>query len=192
MEQKGYSEEIRAMSPSQFHVNQTHGSYLYDPFPITKTASSAGNIALSVVVGVLLIVIAITSILFFQFNLVETSVLLAVCLIMYGILLGALFFRAPRHIIIEKPIIKEKIKEVTTPVIIEKQNPPAPVVQPARPSTKKKIIKDLFVGSTETKTFHKMACRLGRLIKRKYRITGNTQLFFKLKNFKACKVCLKK
>jgi hypothetical protein len=48
-----------------------------------------------------------------------------------------------------------------------------------------------YLGSSETKTFHKRSCRLGKLIKRKYKVHNNSSAWFAKKHFKACKVCMK-
>ncbi len=49
-----------------------------------------------------------------------------------------------------------------------------------------------YVGSSETKTYHKRSCRLSRLIKRKYSVHNNSPAFFKHKRYHPCKVCILK
>ena len=48
-----------------------------------------------------------------------------------------------------------------------------------------------YVGSTETKHYHTRNCRLGKLIKNKYKEHSNTQSFFKKRGYKHCKMCIK-
>jgi Ca2+/Na+ antiporter len=45
-----------------------------------------------------------------------------------------------------------------------------------------------FVGTDESKMYHKKTCRFAKLIKPKYRVEGSKD-FFKKKKFKACSVC---
>ena len=49
-----------------------------------------------------------------------------------------------------------------------------------------------FIGSNVTKVYHTHACRLGKLVKRKYKIHSNSKSFFKKKRFRPCKVCILK
>lgn len=45
-----------------------------------------------------------------------------------------------------------------------------------------------FVGTEESKMYHKLTCRFAKLIKPKYRVSGSKE-YFKKKKFKACSVC---
>ncbi|MEK6951977.1 MAG: hypothetical protein AABX29_03105 [Nanoarchaeota archaeon] len=57
---------------------------------------------------------------------------------------------------------------------------------------KTKEIKILgYVGSNKNRTYHKAACRFGKLIKQKEKITSDNVGFFRKKRFSACKVCMK-
>jgi phosphate/sulfate permease len=49
-----------------------------------------------------------------------------------------------------------------------------------------------FVASTETTVYHKINCRFGKLIKKKYKLLSNLERDFIRKGFRPCKVCLKK
>ena len=57
---------------------------------------------------------------------------------------------------------------------------------------KLEIPKYNFIGSTETKIYHKRNCRLGKLVKKKYKLSNNSENYFKKKGFKPCKVCITK
>ena len=85
----------------------------------------------------------------------------------------------------DRPIYKEVIVE--KPVYRD-------VVRPVYTSSKAKlnIPKYQFVGSKQTRKFHKRTCRLGKLIKKKYKISNNSQAHFRNMKFKACKVCILK
>jgi Ca2+/Na+ antiporter len=45
-----------------------------------------------------------------------------------------------------------------------------------------------YVGTEESKMYHKKSCRFAKLIKPKYRVEGSKD-FFRKKKFKACSVC---
>ncbi len=83
---------------------------------------------------------------------------------------------------IEKPVIKEIIVE--KPVYRD-------IVRPVYASYKEKldIPKYTYLGSSETKTFHKRNCRFSKLIKKKYKISNNNKSYFTNRNFKQCKIC---
>ena len=86
--------------------------------------------------------------------------------------------------IIEKPIIKEIIKEIKTPI---------QTIKVVKQSPKKlNIPKYNYLGSTINKTFHSRNCRLGKLIKKKYKLSNNSKSFFIKRKFKPCKVCILK
>lgn len=49
-----------------------------------------------------------------------------------------------------------------------------------------------FVGSSETKTYHKSNCRFAKLIKPQFRDYSDDEKFFTKRKYKACKSCMKK
>jgi predicted membrane protein len=67
---------------------------------------------------------------------------------------------------------------------------PLKVEELKKEEPKKELIKDKYVGSTQTKVYHNASCRLAKLIKPKFKISSNDKSFFK--NYKECKICLKK
>ena len=79
---------------------------------------------------------------------------------------------------IEKPVVREVVREAPKTIFIETQR------------QKLNIPKYSFLGSSETRTYHKKSCRLGKLIKKKYKIQENDPIYFKKRGFKPCKVCL--
>lgn len=86
--------------------------------------------------------------------------------------------------VIEKPVIKEVIRYIERPVV--------KYVDRIVKRKKLNIPKYNFVASNQTRTYHKRNCRLGKLIKKKYKFQNNSQNFFKKKHYKGCKVCIKK
>ena len=169
-----------------------------------------------VLVAVLTVLLVIIISLIFQFNLIENLVLSWVFTTLYSIfafwVVGDLkisrVIEKPvyieKPIYIEKPVtvIKEIVKEV--PIQIPIENKTIEVVE--KPVT---VIKEVFVkrvmprvakleiprynflASRKARRYHKRNCRLGKLIKKKYKIHSNSQAFFKRKKYKACKICIK-
>jgi hypothetical protein len=94
--------------------------------------------------------------------------------------------------------IKEVIKEIQKPVYIDKPiyvDKPIYLDKPVYIEKKRQklnIPKYDFLASTQTKTYHTRNCRLGKLIKKKYKLSSNNKRDFIRKKFKACKVCIKK
>jgi hypothetical protein len=97
-----------------------------------------------------------------------------------------------RTIEVEKPVVREipVIKEVP----VYKKQKTVYIASPIKSSTKRKNpqIKYNFVGSSQTKTYHKYSCRLSKSIKRKYKTYGQSKVFFKKLGYKPCKVCMKR
>ncbi len=98
--------------------------------------------------------------------------------------------------VVEKPVIQEIQIPIENKVIevVEKEVPVERIIyrtiekKPIRPN----IPKYEFIGSTQTKTYHKRTCKFSKMLKRKYKLHSNNKLFFKRKDYKACKSCLKK
>ncbi|MGV8151474.1 MAG: hypothetical protein ACP5OG_00175 [Candidatus Nanoarchaeia archaeon] len=98
--------------------------------------------------------------------------------------------------VVEKPVIKEvpvqipienkTIEVVEKPVYIDRP------VYIQKPRKKLVIPKYKYVASLKTKKYHTRFCRLGKLVKKKYKLQNNSKAFFLKKRFKACKSCIKK
>ena len=82
--------------------------------------------------------------------------------------------------VVEKPVIQEVIRYIEKPVYI------------SEPRTKLNIKKYNFIGSTETKTYHKRNCKFSKMLKKKYKLQNDSKSFFKRKHYKACKACINK
>jgi len=192
MEQKGEDTKVYSLSPVVTRIRQLNNNY----------------VAVAIYLGILLILVEI-----FALFLLDLSTLLA---LIFGVFLiicyaVALFFLLdpeflteinktkvisyhPSQIIAERqpvvkeqqaPIIKEQIRYVEVPreKIVEK------IVEVPR---KKLVIpKYEFIGSSETKVYHKRSCRFRKLIKRKYQVNSNDIKYFTSKKYTPCKVCLK-
>ncbi|HRZ85238.1 MAG TPA: hypothetical protein P5277_00480 [Candidatus Paceibacterota bacterium] len=93
-----------------------------------------------------------------------------------------------RKIFIDRPVTKEM--PVERKIFIDR--PVTKEVYIPIKKAKLEIPKYNFIGSTETKIYHKRNCRLGKLVKKKYKLSNNSENYFKKKGFKPCKVCITK
>ena len=105
---------------------------------------------------------------------------------------------------VQVPVEREVIKEVEVPVektvfvdrpvekVVQVPSEPTVIIAPEEPKKKLVIPKYDFVASEETRTYHTRNCRLGKLIKRKYKLVSNNEKDFIKEKFKPCKVCIKK
>lgn len=170
----------------------------------------------AILIAAMLVLAVILSSLTFNLSLVENLVLSWITTTIYSIFLFFLFdnpiIRAIRivekPIYIEKPVIREVIKYIEKPIQIPIENRTIEVVdrpvtvyrdivrpliqRMSIPKKKLNIPKFKYLGSTNTKRYHKKTCRLSKLIKKKFKIQNNSKKFFIKKHYKACKSCLKK
>lgn len=100
-----------------------------------------------------------------------------------------------RPIFIERPpIIKtvekevQVVREVEKPVLKEIERP----VYFQIPKSKLDIPRYDFVGSSQTLIYHSRNCRLGKSIKKKYKISHNDPHYFTKHHFSPCQVCIQK
>ncbi len=136
----------------------------------------------AIILGIL--VILLSTLIFFLFELNQNKILIVgwAMTIIYAIIMIIIILKSNSRIIIKKVPIEKKVyieKPVIKEVLVEK------------PRKKLNIPKYDFVGSTQTKTYHTRNCRLGKLIKRKYKLSSNSENDFKKKKFSPCKVCIK-
>jgi hypothetical protein len=111
--------------------------------------------------------------------------------------------------VVEKPIIKEVqvpienkvIEVIEKPVYIDREvirEVPVDreVIRTIRTQSPKKtnlnIPKFEFIGSTQTRKYHRRNCKFIKMLKKKYKLHSNNKMFFKKKHYKACKTCIKK
>ena len=170
------------------------------------------NIAIVIVLAAMVVVGAVIISLMLEFSLVQNLIMSWVLTTFYSIL-GFVIVgdsiattRDERLVYVDRPVTKEVIRVVDRPVeVIREKVVEKPVIQrvevPVIRWLERKVYvkgkslnipKFNYIASSEAKTFHKVNCRFGKLIKRKYKLHGNELSWFKKKHFKACKVCLKK
>jgi Ca2+/Na+ antiporter len=171
------------------------------------------NVFIALLIGFMIILAEMMVFLLVNFTTLQMSLIALIGLLIYALFL--FFLLEPSRVreirqteirTFEKPIIKEVIKEVEKPVEVIVEKPVMREVYLEKPvyrdrvrtvyveKSKKKlnIPKYKFVGSTQTRTYHLKTCRLGRLIKNKYKLSDNSPDFFKKKKFKTCKICMKR
>ncbi len=174
---------------------------------------------IAVIVGLMVVVLALLISITFQFgiigNLVTSWVLTAAYAIFAFFLIQPIIQVNPVRTI-EKPVVQQVLVPVDREVIREIQVPienktievvEKPVIKevPVEVIVRKNVIKYVerkhrklnipkfkFIGSTQTKRFHKRTCKFSKLIKKKYKLHSNAKTFFKKKHYKKCKACIKR
>ena len=170
-----------------------------------KEMKEEGNMFIAIIVGVLLFFICLIVIFGFGLNTTQITVFILLIIAFYIIVLSFLFEKRWVKEIIntitrveEKFIEKEVIKNVDRPVIHEVEKPIIrDVIKPVDrlvvlKRDKLNIPKYDYVGSNQTMNFHKKTCRLGKLIKKKYKILNNDPKYFIKNGYSPCKVCILK
>lgn len=168
----------------------------------TKTSRSYGfntlNLLIALLSAFIILVLSSASVLIFRFDLHNIKVMAFLLLIFYALLM---LFLALRRSVREVDRVQTKIRFVDK--IVEKPVIQRVVVHDApktriitrtitQKSKKLNIPQFKFIGSSVTKRFHTHACRLGKLIKRKFKVHHNSKAYFIKRRFKPCKVCILK
>jgi hypothetical protein len=163
------------------------------------------NAFISVIVAFLLIVVNLFSAIVFSFGMFEVLVLGMVSLIVYAFLLLFLISYLGRR-------ARGTRRDVRTSGAVEPIKPalnPVSMYMPAGSNEGDKLAEDImkeisipaesvsiphydYVGSSQTRTYHLKDCNLAKKIPAKLKLMNNSDLFFKKRKFKRCKICLKK
>jgi len=171
-----------------------------DPEITERKLFNLRNILFVFIIGAVLIFLIIGIIAIFELEIRNALILSLIAVTIYAVIL---FF------LLEPSILREvksvMVRTVEKPVeVIRTVEKPVEVIRTVEKPVEKEVIKRVYVeaprkklnipkyeyvGSSETKTFHKRNCRLGKLIKRKYKVSNNSASYFKAKGFKPCKVC---
>ncbi|MDO8459710.1 MAG: hypothetical protein Q7S74_01240 [Nanoarchaeota archaeon] len=179
--------------------NQESTKYLQPTFT-ERNVKRTSNMSIALFLGVIIIFVFVITIIATAISLITAMALFALFALLYGIALTSLLeplkIREINHTTvrtIEKPIVKEVFvdRPLIKEVVVEK---PVyrDVVRNVYVSSKSpiKIPRYNYLVSLQTKRYHSRSCRLGKLIKRKYKISNNSKSYFIKKKFKACKVCI--
>ena len=165
MDYEEEAEEIREEAP-YFGVPQMKESLESDV--IEERLRSRPNTFLALAIGIVAVVGVLIGIRYFELSLFQVIIVALVALIVYTIIL--FFLLEPSEI----------IKEIEKPVYVE------------APKKKLNIPKYKYLGSSETKTYHKRSCRFSKLIKRKFKVSANTMSYFQMRGYHKCNLCLGK
>lgn len=173
------------------------------PRVIERKRWKEGNIILSLLAGLIVVLIQLIALAVFNLDKQGASLLGIILVLGYSIVL---FFLLEPHILreifhtevrtIEKPVIKEVIRTVERPVIqhVYHDRPVerkvyVPVIQKRK---KLNIPKYEYFGSDEARTYHHRTCRFRKLIKLKNQEHSNDVRYFIKKKYDPCKVCIGK
>src|SRR3989344_1232261 len=182
--------------------NQEKIEYLQPTFT-ERNVWNESNLGIALILGLIIVFVFATTIMITGISLIFAMALLVIFVLLYCIalifLIEPLKIREINHTMvrtIEKPIIREVFvdRPLIKEVVVEKpvyRDVVRDVVRNVYVSSKSpvRIPKYNYLGSLQTKRYHSRNCRLGKLIKRKYKISNNSKSYFIKKRFKACKVC---
>lgn len=181
-------------------------SYETEPVITERKVWNERNVIFALVLTVFLIAIEFIGVLILDLTPLEASLLGFLLVFIYAVVLFFLIEPSllreiktaevrtvgPREVIrtVERPVIRTVERPVIqeVPKIIEQRVP----LYIEKPRKKLNIPRYTYIGSTETKTYHKRTCRFGKLIKKKYKISNNDENYFKRRKFEPCKMCMKK
>jgi hypothetical protein len=167
------------------------------PIVTEKSSGYFTGFVISVFVAILLIFLAIITLYVFSLTNAQ-EILLIGSLILFYLIISPILMRSRKTKeirtlgvrTVEKPVEKKvyiKSKPIIKRVVVNKNVYVAKNVKRA----KLNIPRFAYVGSTQTKHYHTRNCRLGKLIKNKYKEHSNTQSFFKKRGYNHCKMCIK-
>ncbi len=172
----------------------------FEPVVSEKKLFNMNHVAVAFIAGFVIVLSVLLSIALLDLDFSTIMVVSLVSVIVYAVILFFLLepellreiqtkeveyqtIEKPVEVVrtIEKPIIKTVEKPVEVIKTVEKQ------VQ--APKKKLNIPKYKYIGSTESRSYHKRSCRFGKLIKRKYKVSKNNPTYFKARRYAPCKVC---
>jgi len=149
---------------------------------------------ISILVAIILIIINVFSIFVFGFNIIESLIVIGVSVVLY---VGLVFFlavqpRSERVRIVNRPVVREVVRTVEKPVEVVR-TVVRPVVKYVEKKKKKLDIEKFeYIGSSVNKVYHTRNCRLGKMIKKKYKELSHQKSFFVKRKYKPCHVCILK
>ena len=152
---------------------------------LSRKGQTKRNIALTLVilVGMLTIIFAILINLVFNLTMVQLVLSCWILTALYSI--WAVVIVDPRINPNPVQLIKQ---EVIREVPIEVQKTVYRTIE--TPHQNLNIPRYKFLGSTQTRTYHKRTCKFSKLIKNKYKLHSNVTSTFKRQHYKSCKACI--
>ena len=180
-----------------------------------KITSKTKKMLAASIVGILVVIAAVIASIVFEFGIVGNLVMSWILTTAYAIFAFFLvdpIIRVNPTQVVEKPVVKEVIRFIETPVyrdiqipvenkIIEVVEKPViklvpfdkPIIRIVeRKHRRLNIPKFNFIGSKATRTYHKRTCKFSKMLKNKYKLHSNTKAFFKKKHYHACESCINK
>jgi len=168
----------------------------FEPVVRQRKIVSIGNLLFSFFMGLVIIIFFIVIISFLALDTFNSVVLATILIIIYAIVL--FFLLEPEFLrevtkttvkTVKKPVIREVIVE--KPVVEQVMHETEKTIYVTNPRKKLDIPRYDYVASSETKTYHKKSCRLGKLIKKKYKVLNNDPNYFTRNGYKSCKICIR-
>lgn len=167
-----------------------------DESVVIKKVWNQNNFFISIVIGIGLIFLF--TFLIIIFNITSPNLIILACFltVIYAIILFFLLEPSLLKVInkgvvktIEKPIVKEVIVEKPIQIVHETEKP----IYILNKNNKRNINipKYNFIGSIQTGVYHKKSCRLGRMIKKKYKIQQLDDNYFIKNKYRPCEICIK-
>lgn len=174
---------------------------------IEKRAWPFKNFLASVFIFIVIVVIFFIITISLNLDLLFLTMVACFFIVIYSIVL--FFLLEPRIVrevnttavrTVEKPIYHQVVVEKPVQVVHEVEKRIYVTPEPEEPKTifikekskKLNIPKYEYIGSSQTKTYHKRSCRLSKLIKQKYKVSNNSASYFTRNNYKPCEVCILK
>ncbi len=165
---------------------------------IEKRIWNMNNFFIALILGVVIVFSFFIILWIFQIDILKRIVLACFFIVAYAI---TLFFLLEPKILreiretnvktIETPVVKEVIVEKPVVQQIPYETEKTIYITREKPRKKLNIPKYSYIGSFKTKVYHKKSCRLGKLIKKKYKVLNNNIDYFTKNNYRPCEVCIK-
>ena len=160
-----------------------------EPSIVEKNIWNLNHFFTSLFIGLFLVAIFIIIIKFLNLDLTQVLILFLTIIIIYSIIL--FFLLEPKRLReIQQPILKTIANKPIYKQIPYETVKKIYVTNPKKSSKKTPIKKFNFYASTQSKTYHKNTCRLSRLMKRKYKIGNDKEIYFTKNKYRPCKVCI--
>lgn len=149
------------------------------------------NLLISLIVALFLLVIYAICMFTLKFSMLESAILVLVSIVVYIFLIFFLLQYSPSQ---TKKMQKEELAGGGYIGTSEGKRLAMDIEEAIGKPREKlpSLDRDVYVGSIKSKKYHLRGCRLAKLIKQEDKLSNDNPLFFKRRNFKPCKVCLKK
>ena len=169
-----------------------------EPEVTEKRVWNLRNLLASVVVFIIIVIVFIGVTVTLNLDLLFLTMVACFFIVIYSIVL---FFLLEPKIVrevnqtsirtVQRPVVRSIVVEKPVQIMHETEKR-IYITNPIPEKKKLNIPRYDYVGSTQTKTYHKRSCRLGKLIKNKYKMSNNDPNFFLKNQYKPCEVCILK